>query len=570
MEAGNAAGRSGGRGLAPAGGQSHALALDGGGNRLLQGLASMSRPGQAAWLGGIALAISLVVAVGLWLRHADYAVLFSGMPDKNIAEVVEALDKLNIGYRIDSTTGAVMVPSAQVHEVRLRLAGQDLPRESGGGFELMEQERGFGSSQLVETARYQRALEGEIARSIVTLDSVKSARVHLAFPKETVFVRERKKPSASVVVHLHAGRSLGKEQVQSIVHLVSSSVPQLDPESVTVVDQGGRLLNSPDTGGELALGNKQFEHKREVENYLIGRIENILTPLVGREGLRTQVSADIDFTVTERTQELYNPDQGALRSEQTTEQQNRGAAGAQGVPGALTNQPPAAGTAPEVASGPAGAAPGGGGPESLSRNATRNFELDRTVSHSRLAVGGLRRLTAAVVVDNRHVQQEDGGVGDKPYSEEELLRFSDLVKEAVGFDVTRGDRVMVANAAFKSEEALPEPPLWEQDWFWSVVRQGAALLVVLAIVLGVIRPLLRLAFKEAEAGRGLGSPARPGGRLAEDRLTLSRRRGVDDEPLLLESPEAAYKKHLDFATDTVESDPKRVAQLIRTWMAGNG
>ncbi|HLF96937.1 MAG TPA: flagellar basal-body MS-ring/collar protein FliF [Methylococcaceae bacterium] len=551
--------------------QARRLMAGGGGNQFLAGLGAMSRGQQMAWLAGIALAIALAVAVVLWTRHADYSPLFGGMPDKDVAEVVEALDKLGMDYRVDSTTGAVKVPSGQVHEVRLRLAGQGLPRESGGGFELMEQDRGFGNSQLMETARYQHALEGEIARSIVTLDPVKAARVHLAFPKETVFVRERKKPSASVVVHLHAGRSLGKEQAQAIVHLVSSSVPQLDPESVTVVDQEGRLLSSRDTGGEMALSNKQFEHKREVEEYLIGRIENILSPLVGREGLRTQVSADIDFTVTERTQELFNPDQPAMRSEQTTEQQSRGGGGAQGVPGALSNQPPAAGTAPEVAGGQAGAAAAGGGSESLNRNSTRNFELDRTVSHSRLAVGGLRRLTAAVVVDNRRVRQEDGAISEKPYSEEELVRFTDLVKEALGYDVTRGDRVMVTNAPFKSEEAPPALKIWEEDWFWSAVRQGVALLALAAIILGVIRPLLKVASRAPEGGPA-GLLGGPRGGLAADRLTLSHRRAgaEDEEPLLLESPEAAYQRHLDFAKKTVESDPKRVAQLIRTWMTANG
>jgi flagellar M-ring protein FliF len=544
--------------------------VGGGGGSFLGGLAAMSRSQQMVWLSGVALTVALIVAVVLWTRHADSTPLFRGLPDKDEAEVAEVLDKLGVAYQIDSTTGAVMVPSGRVNEIRLKLAGQGLPRGGGAGFELMEQERGFGSSQLVETARYQHALEGEIARSIVTLDPVKSARVHLAFPKETVFVRERKKPSASVVVHLHPGRSLGKEQAQAIVHLVSSSVPQLDPESVTVVDQEGRLLSTRDAGGDLAMSNKQFEHKREVEEYLIGRIENILSPMVGRDGLRTQVSADIDFTVTERTQELYNPDQPALRSEQTTEQQNRGAAGAQGVPGALSNQPPAAGAAPETAGGPAStAAASGGAPESLSRNATRNFELDRTVSHSRLAAGGLRRLTAAVVVDNRRVRDEGGAISEKSYSEEELARFSDLVKEAVGYDVTRGDRVMVTNAAFKSEEAPPEIPFWEREWFWSAVRWGTALLVMAMVVLGVLRPLLKVAARAPEgAAAGLLTGPRRG--MAADRLTLSRRSVEEEEPLLLESPEAAYQRHLDFAKQTVESDPKRVAQLIRTWMTAHG
>ncbi|WP_082411552.1 flagellar basal-body MS-ring/collar protein FliF, partial [Methylogaea oryzae] len=288
-------------------------------------MALLPRNQQIAVLGGVALAIALAVAVVLWSQSSDYSVLFSSLPDKEVGEVMDALTKLNIPHKVDSRTGSLQVPSDRLHEVRLKLAAQGMPKDGTQGFELMDQERGFGTSQMMETARYQRALEGEIARSIATLQHVKSARVHLALPKETVFVREKKKPSASVVVRLSSGHELAKDQVEAIVYLVASSVAQLEPEQVTVVDQEGHLLNSKERSGELSLTGKQFDYKKQVEEHLMGRITNILSPVVGGESLRTQVSADIDFSVTERTQEMYNPEAPALRSEQTSEDQNRGA-----------------------------------------------------------------------------------------------------------------------------------------------------------------------------------------------------------------------------------------------------
>lgn len=530
-----------------------------------KGLALLPRNQQIAVLGGVALAIALAVAVVLWSQSSDYSVLFSSLPDKEVGEVMDALTKLNIPHKVDSRTGSLQVPSDRLHEVRLKLAAQGMPKDGTQGFELMDQERGFGTSQMMETARYQRALEGEIARSIATLQHVKSARVHLALPKETVFVREKKKPSASVVVRLSSGHELAKDQVEAIVYLVASSVAQLEPEQVTVVDQEGHLLNSKERSGELSLTGKQFDYKKQVEEHLMGRITNILSPVVGGESLRTQVSADIDFSVTERTQEMYNPEAPALRSEQTSEDQNRGA-GAQGVPGALTNQPPAAGTAPEVATGQAGQAV----TEKInsSRSATRNFELDRTVSHTKVGLGGLRRVSAAVVLDNRKVLQEDGTVVSKPYSEEELARFTDLVKEAVGFDATRNDRVTVTNAAFREvmEEAEPAVDLWDRPWFWPLARQVLAALVLLAIVFGFLRPMLKLMVKGAPAETvEVGALEE---QLAEDQLTLTEQKGEDLQTLL--GSEADYKMRLDFAKKMVEEDPKRVAQLIKTWLASDG
>lgn len=539
---------------------------------ILRAWMQMPRGRQIGLLAAIAFSLAAAIAVLLWANKTEYARLFSNLEEKEAGEIVEALQKLNIEHQIDPTTGAVLVPAGQVHAVRLKLAGMGLPRESGAGFEILEKQSGFGASQMMEGARYQRALEGEIARSIATIRNVKSARVHLALPKESVFVRHPKKPSASVIVELHSGRGLEPGQVEAIVHLVASSVPQLEPGQVTVVDQRGHLLNAKDNGSELYLNAKQFDYKKQVEEHLIERIENILSPVVGRDGIRTQVTAEIDFTVTERTQEVYNPDLPALRSEQTSEEQNRGSA-VQGVPGALSNQPPPAGIAPETI----GTAPNdqaGQKPEpplSTSKSATRNYELDKTISHSRLATGVIRRITAAVVVDYQHVPQGDNGITLQPYSEEDLTRFADLVKEAVGYDAARGDRVTVTNAAFRTEtESLQAAPVWEQDWFWPLVKQAGAALVVLALVLGVLRPAVKGLIGRGESAADGNETAESG---AQDGAVVEPRQitkeNEDEELLMLEAPES-HEKRVAFAQRAVDQDPKRVAQVIKNWMNANG
>jgi len=542
---------------------------------VLRGWMQMPRGRQIGLIAALALTVATAIAVLLWAQKTEYATLFSNLEEKEGGEIVEALQKLNIEHQIQPTTGAILVRADQVHAVRLKLAGMGLPKESGTGFELLDKQSGFGASQMVESARYQRALEGEIARSITTIRNVKSARVHLALPKESVFVRQPKKSSASVMVELHSGRGLEPGQVEAIVHLVASSVPQLEPGQVTVVDQRGHLLNTKDN--DLYLNAKQFDYKKQVEEHLIERIENILSPVVGRDGLRTQVTADIDFTVTERTQEVYNPDLPALRSEQTSEEQNKGSA-AQGVPGALSNQPPPAGVAPETTGA---AAPGQAGqktlepPLSTSKSATRNYELDKTISHSRLGAGVVRRITAAVVVDYQHIPQADNGVALQPYSEEDLTRFTNLVKEAVGYDAARGDRVTVTNAAFRMEtENLPVAPVWEQDWFWSLVKQAGAALVVLVLIFGVLRPAVKGLVGRGEAsGADANDVADSGAKdgvisEARDSHDISKE-AKDEEILMLEAPEN-HEKRVAFAQRAVDQDPKRVAQVIKNWMNVNG
>ena len=308
---------------------------------------------QVAVMVGIAASVALGVAVVLWSQSPAFAPLYGSLAEKDASQVMEALQQAGAEYRVDEATGMVMVPAAKVKELRMQLAGQGLPNSVGMGFELLQQDTGFGTSQMVEKARYQQAIQGELARTIATIGAVQSARVHLAIPKQSVFVRKRQPPSASVTLRLHNGRTLEDAQVEAIVHLVASSVPELEPGRVTLVDHKGRLLSGERETREMKLSATQFEHTRRIEEHLRQRVEDLLAPIVGRDKVRAQVTADVDFTVTEQTQERYNPDQPALRSEQLNEEQSRGT-GAGGIPGALSNQPPAAGNAPERAAGQMG------------------------------------------------------------------------------------------------------------------------------------------------------------------------------------------------------------------------
>jgi flagellar M-ring protein FliF len=562
---------------------------------IVRGWMQMPRNRQIGLIAALALTIAVAVAMLLWAQQPDYAMLFGEMPEKEAGEVVEALEKLNVQHKINPANGSILVPADQVHALRLKLAGLGLPKESSVGFELLDKENGFGVSQLVEGARYQRALEGEIARSIMTIQSVKAARVHLAMPKESVFVRQPQRTSASVLVDMLPGRTLDSGQVDAIKRLVAYSIPQLEPDQVTLVDQRGHLLFDKSQENETYLTGKQFDFKRQVEEHLIERVENILTPVMGSDGMRTQVSADVDFTVTERTQEVYNPDTPALRSEQNREEQNRGA-GPQGVPGALTNQPPPAGVAPETTGQPGqpnqqGQAqqPGAQGQAvqpsaqvSSNRSATRNYELDKTISHSRLGTGVVRRVTAAVVVDYKRVVQADGTLSSQPYTEEELARFTNLVKEAVGFDAARGDRVTVTNAAFRPEEAEPPVPLWEQPWFVPLLKYAIAGLVLLLLIFGVLRPMVKgltgrgKEEEEAERAAAAAAAAEEGGEAKEGVLAgpegeaLGGVLGVDEEELLMLEAPQSHEKRIEFVQKAIDQDSKRVAQVIKNWMGTSG
>jgi flagellar M-ring protein FliF len=518
---------------------------------------------------GAAAALALIAGVFLWMQAPDYRVLYSGLSDKDAGQVAEALQKSAIPFKIDSSSGALLVPAEQVHGARLKLAAQGLPKGAGVGFEMLDEQQTFVTSQFMETARYQRALETELARSIATLNAVQHARVHLALSKQSVFVRDRQPTSASILVKLHPGRELEAGQVAAMVHLVASSVPQLTPSRVTVIDQNGRLLTRDENSQEMALSLNQLDYTCRIEASYVKRIEDILVPVVGLGKIRAQVAADIDFAVTEQTQEPFNPKTPGVRSEQLMDEQSMGS-GAEGIPGALSNQPPGVATIPEKAAAPEGQV-ADERPLRRSRRETRNYELDKTISHTRLMPGGIRRLSVAVVVDDRVSKDEKGNPVRAPLTAEELARMTALVKEAVGFKADRGDTVNVTNAAFApavQDEAIPEPPLWERPWLLELVKLSLGALVLVAILFVVVRPLMWRALPQRRTGQAAAGelvprtaafPGKPG-EIAEDRVSLTRNLPAFELP---HPPE--YESPLLAAKTLVEQDPRRAVQVLTTY-----
>jgi len=525
----------------------------------------------------LAISVALGVAVVLWSQTPNYSLLYSNLGDRELSAVVSGLQQSGVEYKLEAGSGAILVPSSKVDELRLQLAGLGLPRGGGQGFELLEKDTGFGGSQAIEKARIQRALEGEIARSIVTIQSVRSARVLLAIPKQSVFLRHRKKPSASVVVDMHQGRELHKPEVAAILHLVSSAVPQLDATQVTIVDQKGSLLSSKTSNDVMSMTSNQFEFKQGVEEHLINRVENILLPIVGAGAIRASVSAEVDFTVTEQTQEQYNPDLPALRSEQVTEEQST-LAGTQGVPGALSNQPPATGVAPEVAAGTA--TDESSGAKNVNKRSIKNYELDKKISHTKLSTGRIKRVTVAVVIDDRQgaITAEGAAGTSEPYTDEDIAKFTSIVKEAIGFNELRGDSVTITNLAFRQPElplALPEIPLWEQAWVLDVAKQVVGGVFALILIFFVLKPTIKtLLAKPTVATLSAGTE---GAIMAPSGSMMADKRGVQsagDSPLALESDEElmmleapkSYEQRLDMAQKIAGEDPKRVAQVMKTWI----
>lgn len=514
---------------------------------------------------GMLLAIALAVAAGLfvffWSQKPQYLPLYTGLDAKATAEATDLLRAAQIPFKLDQATGAISVPESHVHDARLKLAGSGLTDNGRLGFELMERDPGFGVSQFVENARYQHALETELVRTISTLRPVRDARVHLAIPKPSAFTRRREAASASVVLELRSGAVLERNQVDAIVHLVASSIPDLAPERVTVVDQSGRLLSRNGADSESELSVLQFEQVRRQENAYSQRIRELLEPLTGPGRVNAEVTVDMDFSVTEEARELFNGEPPKLRSEQISENTSTGE-GPQGIPGATSNTPPGAtGEAPANAAVPA----------ETSRSATRNFELDRTLQHTRQPAGRIRRVTAAVVVDHVPRPGPDGKPKLQPLSDQELKRVEDLVRQAVGFDAGRGDMVSVVNAPFvREQQELPAPPWWENPQLRDILRVAVGALVVLLLAFGVLRPAIRQivspekpkkeepeALEQQTAEVSLVEDDVP--ELAEDTAQLTQ-----EPPPALTSD--SYEDRLRAAREAVRADSKRVAQVVREWL----
>jgi flagellar M-ring protein FliF len=509
---------------------------------------------------GFAACVALAVAIVLWAQKPSYRMLYGNLSDQEVMEISGALDQAGIKYEVNETTGAVMVDAPQVHEARMKLASSGLPKGSGTGYELLDKDQGFGTSQFAETARYQRAVEGELAKTIGSLNNVQSARIHLAIPKQSAFMRDRKKPTASVMLSLYQGRVMTPEQASSIAHLVASSIPNLQVEDVTVVDQNGRLLTKPEENEGIGQSSTQLEYRKNLEQDYIKRILEIIEPITGVGKVKAQVAADLDFTVTEQTQESYNPDLPSIRSEQTVEEENTGASTTNGVPGALSNQPAQAGStvAPADAASTA--------PKNSARRSVRNYELDKTISHTRHQIGALKRLSAAIVIDEKTTKNEAGEVSSKPLTEEEMAKITSLVKETIGFDASRGDSVNVINAAFlplPEPEAAAEPSMLDQPWLWDAGKQLLGIAAVVLIIFVVLKPVLKsLAEKGVNSGSAGALPATMG---ANGEMVAL---GHPQMQQMLSGP--SYEQQLEIAKAIAKQEPHRVANIVKDWVEKDG
>ncbi len=545
------------------------------GGDLAEGFSSLNLFRQVGLMIALAASVAIGFAVVLWTQAEDYRPLLGRMDNLDAASVIQVLEQSQIKFKLDPNTGTVLVAADDIHMARLKLAEVGLPGSKTPGFELMDKEQPLGTSQFVEGTRYQRSIEGELARTITSISSIRSARVHLALPKKTVFVRDASKPTASVFVEVFAGRTVEPAQVKAIMNLVASSVPDLKMADVTVVDQHGDLISTGEDSQDLMLATKQHDYAKTVEESVMKRITGILEPVVGNGKFRTQVSADIDFTAVEQAAETFNPDLPAVRSEQKLIESKGAGDAVAGIPGALTNQPPATGQTPEQATPQDGQA---AAPKPASNNreqSTRNFELDRTVSYTKHQQGTLKRLTVAVVVDDKVVKNEDGTETRQAWSANDLERLSILVRDAVGFSAVRGDSVNVLNAPFTSGVVLPETeiptvPIWEQ-WLMKYGKHLAGVLIVLILVFGLLRPVFK-------------SLARNGGNIAEqeearqlaalEAAGLGGMEGVSDETvtlsggsaLLLGGPEQGYEQQLNAIKGLIADDPGRVAQVVKKWV----
>ncbi|HYR25517.1 MAG TPA: flagellar basal-body MS-ring/collar protein FliF, partial [Aquabacterium sp.] len=419
--------------------------------------------------GGVAALLAIFAALLIWGREPDYRVLYTNLSDKDGGAILAQLQQMQVPYKHADGGAAILVPADKVHDVRLKLASAGLPKGSVVGFELMENQK-FGTTQFQERLNFQRGLEGELVRSIQALSSVQSARVHLALPNQNGFFREQQKASASVVLTLYPGRTLDRAQLAGIVHLVSSSVPEMSPKAVSVVDQTGTLLSGPaEATDQQGLDAQQLQYVRQMEANYTQRIKDILEPVVGKDNLRAQVTAELDFSQVESTAEEYRPNQGpdaraSVRSQQTSEQSGQGTPTPSGVPGATTNQPPVPATAPiNGASQPLQTAQGGGTQGGNSRReAVTNYEVDKTVRVTRNATGTIKRLNAAVVLNHRTVTDAKGKTSTQPIPQEELDKLTALVREAIGVDDRRGDSIKVVNTPFQIvKEEEDKTPLWK-------------------------------------------------------------------------------------------------------------
>jgi flagellar M-ring protein FliF len=511
---------------------------------------------------GLAAAVAAGVGIALWSHEPNYSLLFGDVSDADRAQLTQSLDQAGIHYKLQG--GDVLVPSEHADQARLAMAAKGLPANSG--FSIMEKDPGFGVSQFMENARYQHALEAELARTIGSLKAVQGARVHLAVPQQSAFVRDRRPVSASVTLQLRSGQRLDHEQISAIVNLVASSIPELSAENVTLVDSQGHLLSSPEKNGDFAAREQQMEMAQRLGEEYSSRIVSLLAPLLGPDRVRAQVVPQLETATTEEAREQYRPDSQVVRSEQTSEDISRNGAGPQGVPGALTNQPPQGGTALPPGAKPAANAPvaataASADPANSSKQATRNYEIDRTVAYTKTPAGRLQRLTVAVLIDNLRSTDAQGKVTQTPLTPEQIASFTALVKDAVGFDEKRGDSVSVVNQSFLSEtpvkEEILKTPIWQNPLVRDLAKVLAGLVILVLLLLLVIKPLVRGLTAPMRAS--IASAGAAQAMQAQNEMAAAQVVNRPGAPL-------AYEQQIAQARSLVAKDPARVAQVVKDWV----
>ncbi|HHF7373335.1 flagellar basal-body MS-ring/collar protein FliF [Legionella bozemanae] len=528
--------------------------------------ANLSIARQIGLLVGVAASIAIGLAVVLWSRDPNYVPLYTQMNARDAAEVVSALERNGFDFKIDNNNSMIMVAADNLQNVRLKLAMEGLPRDPVASEELFSSSNAFNSSQFMENARYKQALEAELARTISKFNDIKSARVHLAIPRESAFVRDAHEPSASVFLDVYSGLELKKHTIAAIVNLVASSIPNLSASRVTVVDQDGQLLN--EGGGQTLFTDTErfLDYRQNLEHQYAQKIQDILTPILGYGRVRAKVSADIDFTSYEQTQEMFNPELPSLRSEQTMEEKRNVSNEAVGVPGTLSNTPqanpaltpknaPPKNVPPNAQPQPQAASDTSQSIDSRTQS-TKNFELDKTISHTKNQPGTIKRLTVAVLVDNKAVRDEKTKKMSKtPLTQKEIQQIKLLVADAIGLNAQRGDSLNVINTDFVKPDpiaAIPEERFWQKDIFWSIVKQTAAALFVLALIFGVLRPMLKTLASNRNV-RGVTDDEQPIADLTYDG-TISIKEAND------------YESQLNLLRQVVDKEPKRVAQVVKNWV----
>ena len=542
----------------------------------LQRLSALDRAQRMRLGAGVALLVAAAVAAVVMGRQPDYRVLFSNLGDKDGGAVVAQLSQMNVPYKYSEGGGAILIPAERVHDVRLRLATQGLPKGSVAGFELMESNK-FGMTQFQERLNFQRGLEGELTRSIQALSSVQSARVHLALPNQNGFFREQQKPSASVLVSLHPGRILDRAQLAGIVHLVASSVPELAPSAVSVLDDTGKLLSqSPDSAAGAEINAQQLLYVQQLEQQYSRRIMDILEPVVGRDNVKAQVTAEVDFSQTESTSEQFRPNQtpdsSAVRSQQVLESRGSSTKTATGVPGAVANQPPAPSAAPINGANPAPNAGGQQGTEEQTnkRESTTNYEVDKTVKVVRGSTGAVKRLSAAVVV-NYQSAEDKGKTVTKALMPEQIEQMTALVRETIGFNRERGDSVNLMNTPFQVT-AVPttDTPLWKQPEVVDLAKTFAwpvgAVLFAALVLMGLVRPAL----KGSAPAKATAAKPVAGGQLDALEAETPERPALaapsrKDEVL----PATPEQLRLEDARVLAKENPVAVANILKTWLNGD-